>query len=195
MMTRRDAAVLAFKLLALWVLVGAIRDVLSVVQIVLDNPPDYWRRAALLPLISTLIWIGIGTSLWFRAASLCTRVFPEEDPWSAATPPATGEELRALAFSVVGLVLMVQALPELVGALIHYIVNNDGWVFYPSSDLIHGGVLAAAAAVRLVLGAGLFLGAPRLRRALATVRTAVAGPRSLEDNGDAVVQPKPTPQP
>jgi hypothetical protein len=198
-MTNRDAAVLAFKLLALWLLVNA--------AISLSGLSYYWdpqfERIRAITLFSTLlpvlIAVGVGVPLWMSADWFAARTFPAGSGHGLDLARLRIEPLFALALSVIGALLVCEALPALVNSATLFTQSRlVGQAFLGPDDGTRQllwdasakGTLSASV-TRLLLGLGLLAGPARLSAAVARIRGELTGP--LADEAEAESRPKVTP--
>jgi hypothetical protein len=168
-LTRRDVASLALKLVGIYSLLQGM-SLVSYMPGLLMHYRAY--RAAsiamemlLLGLGPYALSLGVGIFLLLFADRLAPRLLPEPAPGQADSPPpalvrTSGPELQAVAFSVVGLLLIVWSARSLALA---------AWNFYAGSRVIvealerpGWGRYALEAAVECGLGVWLFFGSKRL---------------------------------
>ncbi len=160
-MTNRGAAVLGLRLFALYLVARVVLDAPRSVAVVAAQPgQDATTLAAVaavaLPLAAAfLIWVYVGR--------LASWVLPPRRPQSLEVgQSADPAQLAALAYTVVGFVLLGEALPPLVGHLALH--GLDGAV---SPELVSR--LATA-----IMGLLLVLGARNLARLVSQLRRAGA---------------------
>lgn len=126
-MKRHEMAILAFKVLAVYIAVGAIGSIESLISNWYFFPKDQRGQAMILSLLPIGISVGIGLLIWISAESLACRVFPD----SSASTDLNGlkhptEELLEIAFTVIGLWLIVYSLPALIDWIALYLFSVIG---------------------------------------------------------------------
>ncbi len=184
-MTNRDVALLAFKLLGLWLMANAAVGVAAV--------PYFWEPqfeavraitvfATLLP---ALVAVGIGVPVWVSADWFAGRIFSDKAPEALHFDRLRGEPLLALALSVLGVFFVCDSLPGVVNGIALFAQSRGSSVLGPDPNqqrLIWSSAAKAsvtAALARLLIGLGLLAGPARLAAAAARVRKELAG--TLED--------------
>jgi hypothetical protein len=211
-MNARDCAVLAFKLMGVWFAAGGV--------IGATNIPYYWQsqraeamvRVALLgaafPILFALV---VGALLWMNAEGLATRVFGQDPALLAArvfgedegAEPSVRRDrvashpLFALALAVVGVLLLTEAVPQLVYALATYLRSRQtGSAMFgpdPAQQALIWDAAAranlASAVTRFVIGVALLAGPARLSAAYARVRGELKGTLGDEPASAAVAPP------
>ena len=154
-MNKREIAVLACKVLGIMTVVSALHSpvngLLSVLQTDLGQHPEAaWLP--LIPILHLLLLFGVGLFLWMCADRLAAEMV-RSDESSPAKSVLTGDEIQAIAFSVIGLFLFVQALPRFL-----YEVVYIGAVYPPPAEFrprwLLGGPL-----LQVIVGIALFFGA------------------------------------
>jgi hypothetical protein len=180
--TNRAVAVLAFRVVALWLVANA--------AISLAGIPYFWSSqagfrvvAVLDTLLHLLVALGIGVPVWASADWLAVRTFPSESQETTPLDKLSGERLLALAFAILGVFLVSQALPALVNSLALFTQSRlaGGSVLGPDevqrSELWDAIAKAgfAAAITRLLVGMCLLAGPARLGSAVARLRQDLVG--------------------
>jgi len=154
-MNKREIAVLACKVLGIMTVVSALHSpvngLLSVLQTDLSQHPESaW--VPLIPILHLLLLFGVGLFLWMCADRLAAEMV-RSDETSPTKSVLTGDEIQAIAFSVIGLFLFVQALPRFL-----YEVVYIGAVYPPPAEFrprwLLGGPL-----LQVIVGIALFFGA------------------------------------
>jgi hypothetical protein len=195
-MGARDWSVLAFKVMGVWFAASGV--------VGFANVPFTWTSARAMDMVGiaivatvfpTMLSLVVGALLWINAGTLATRVFGEEPAMVAARvfgdgtaelPPAPGIEtqpLFALALAVIGVLLLVEAVPAVVGLATLFIRSRQtgSAVFGPDAGeqaLIWSATAKsnlAAACTRLAIGVALLAGPARLSAAYAGVRKELRG--------------------
>jgi hypothetical protein len=195
-MGARDWAVLAFKVMAVWFAASGV--------VGFANVPFAWASSRAMDMVgvavvatvfpSTLSLV-VGALVWINAGGLATRVFGEEPavvaarvfgdgPADAAPGPAIETQpLFALALSVVGVLLLVEAVPTIVHGLTLFVRSRQAGTTLFGPDLAQQALIwsataqanLAAACTRLVIGVALLAGPTRLSAAYAGVRKELRG--------------------
>ena len=192
-MTNRDLALLAFKLLGLWLMANAA---IGVAQIPYYSDPEFDSvrgMTVFFTVLPALVAVGIGVPVWFSADWFAARLFPEESP-PRSLDHLRAEPLVAVAASILGLVFVAEALPLIVSGTALFVQGSlaGGTVLGPDDDLrtqiwsAAAKANLAAAVARLLIGVALLAGPVRLVAALARVRRELTG--SLEEE---IVPPGP----
>ena len=182
-MNNRDAAVLAFKLLGLWLMANAAIGVAAI--------PSYWdprfdevrAMTVLATLLPVLVAVGIGVPVWFSAEWFANRIFPAEGRAQSPLDRLRIEPLLALALSVLGVCLIAEALPALVNGAALFSQSRLGGSTLLGPDMDRQALIWSAAAkanfaaaiARLAIGVGLVAGPARLSAALARLRKELKG--------------------
>jgi hypothetical protein len=165
-MATRNAAILAARIIAIYFGVQVAVAIPQLINMLTLSPPfrSIWPFY-----VSTAVLAVIACYLWIRAELVADRMTSGAAP-DAGAAPAPGERTQMLAFMVVGLVAVVQAIPELAG-LIFSESGNLGSIG-PFGPTFGGGQGAAIGASIIRLAIGLLL----LFRASAIVE--VVNPRA-----------------
>ncbi len=143
-MTKREIAILSFKVLSLYTVIRVI-DQLQYVFYLFANEPVL--ENLLTKIIPPLLLILCAALLWFLAPFLASSVFKSVAVENESV--ASLVDIQTVAFTVVGLFLLASALPELVNALI---ISFTLWVVGSKQALIHTIIL-----LFLKVGLGLWL--------------------------------------
>jgi hypothetical protein len=174
-MTGRAIAVLACRVLAIYTVLQEINLLYAAtVQIgsVFQGPGAGAGR--LLGALSTLAVIvllaGLAVVLWVGAGRIARVMVPGDDAPDAGAGPAA-EEIQAIGFSIVGLLVLIRAIPHAAGVFFNYWFLERGALANQSISG-HTKVQLGIAAIELVLGACLLSGARGLTGVLKTVRQA-----------------------
>lgn len=192
-MTNRDVALLAFKLLGLWLIASAAIGVAGL--------PYYWEpqfegirsTAVLFALLPVLVRVGIGVLIWFSADWFAARIFPDESPQPTSFDALRGEPLFALALSIFGVFFVCDALPMVVYGIALFTQSlSAGSSLLAGSEveqqrLIWNATAKAdvtAAVARLLIGLALLAGPARLGAALARIRKEFTGTGADDGTAD-----------
>jgi len=202
-MSARDLAVLAFKLLGLWFAASGIVGFANMPYLWQSGGSDDVQRIAVVAMaFPSLLSLVLGALVWVNAGGLATRVFggdPAElaervfGAGTAAPSPRTGgvgmQPLFALALSVIGVLMVVEAVPMIVYGATTFVSSRQAGsaIFGPDPAqraLIWNAVAKsnlAAACTRFVVGVALLAGPARLGAAYASVRREFRG--TLDEDG------------
>lgn len=162
----RDLGRLGLNLFGVWTAIESIGWLVGIFQLYagrVDRPAAWEVLAYLLP---ALAYALVACLLVARAERLAVWLFPEEHTGSLGLP---SEQIQAVAFSIMGVWLVVQSLPNMVYALVlprfspKLSVIADGRIDYPR--LIYS-------ALRLGIGLCLILGAKGLAKLWHGLRSA-----------------------
>jgi hypothetical protein len=176
-MSNRDAALLGFKLLGLWLLSSAIIGVASM-PYVWQSSPDGLRGFSVATLfLPSLVALGVGIPVWLSADSFARHVFP--DAAVAPTSVARGAEYQTmfgLGAALIGLLLLTEGVPAIASAA--YLFTRSLQTGVLGADPDRRSLLwdasakanAVAGLTRLLLGLALLAGPARLSAALNRVR-------------------------
>ena len=161
----REIGTLALRLVGIWLLVFALRDSADVITM-LDVFGSASRGVVVPRFASAALEIGLSSTLLLGGTRIARRLFPD-----AENPQPTASNLQPIAFSVIGLIVVANALPVLVSNL----VTLGSWFeedgrYFESGDRSTSRFVAAV--VRVALGLWLFLGSGSLVRAWRWVQTA-----------------------
>ncbi|MCC7204591.1 MAG: hypothetical protein IT441_05895 [Phycisphaeraceae bacterium] len=184
-MNKRDIAFLACRLLALytWIhvvfrvdyLAGGVFGLFETKEVSLSlTLRILYFLSASLPLI---LFAALGALLWFRAARLADRMVRGTD--SEATPlPADRHTVQAIAFSAIGLFVLLQVIPTFATQMMTAAVAQDlSRTRYELLDW-RWKTAVAATLVQIALGLWLLLGARGIVTTLGKLRHAGLKPTS-----------------
>jgi len=178
-MTNRELATLVLKLMGVYCLilvVGAIPSVAMWLGIGIEEE-------TLWPLVaggaSLLLYTALGVSLiwksgWFVGLVVTKSAEPEPEP-ARSTP----SDLQGVFFSVVGVVLVVHALPSILFIVISHSLRKSPEGFDPPTIPFPWPDLARVA-VELALGVALFLGSAGLTRIWRRINEMNQAPKGLD---------------
>jgi hypothetical protein len=199
--TNRDVALLAFRLLGLWLVATAAIGVAGL--------PYYWEpqfdavrgMTMFFTVLPLLVAVGIGVPIWLSAEWFAGQVFPDElQP--TALDRLRGEPLVALALSIIGLLFVCEALPVVVNGIALFTQSRFAGASILGPDPDQQKLIWSAAAkanvtagiARFLIGLALVAGPTRLATAVARIRKELTG--TLEEeaareqtSGAAVEQP------
>ncbi len=152
-MTKREIAILSFKILSVYAFIQAIDKCSYVLYYIISQ--DQFDPAAKVGLISIsvppMLSALCGTILWFTAPLLATSVFKATG--SEYTSTASLADIQIVAFSVVGLFILATGFPDLVNVLT---VNlTASWIEGGWRATIHNIVVLV---LKIALGLWLLLG-------------------------------------
>lgn len=177
-MTKTDIAMLASRILALYVLLQAIQLLpISAAEIVSAFNPVQRQQALLmiaplmLPVIASAV---LAWMLWFKAYWLAGRLSAGLQSTSAE-PPLTGRETQRIAFTILGGWVLAQTIPQVAGSMVQHLLMSQ-------NDQLAQGLNAPrevagnwALIVRVLLGGWLLLGASGIVEKLNSLRISHMG--------------------
>jgi hypothetical protein len=157
----RDIAIVAFKIAAVFIVVFALRSVPAVLAKLISSPITF-DFALLANLFMFVAPTAIAVALWVAAESLARRLFPPDakSPLLALGPA----ELQAVAFSVVGVILLALSLRDIVWALAFFVESGPNM---PWSNIVAG---TTAATLTVLIGVWLLLGSRGIVGAIRRLR-------------------------
>lgn len=174
--TRRDVATLAVKLVGVYMIIQGFPDLVQIGQLGFGG----------LSRISTMLWVyylgmlvfyvGIGALLLVYGQRVSGRLLPKPDVSGSVAPaPWSPVELQAVAFSVLGMILIaVWALPGLVFDCWRYFFRHNPDA--PPGQVIDVMPYLVRHALELGLGLWLFYGSKRLSLYWQRLRSTARGP-------------------
>jgi hypothetical protein len=192
-MTRREIALLAFKLLGLWLGVSGLIGVANVPYFFEPQFESMRRTAVFFALLPSLVSLVAGIQAWFSADWLALRAFPgPPEPSGSDRFPA--EALFSLAIAVIGVYLIVGSIPAVVNGIALFAISRQsqstvlGSVGYSDDQraLIWSAAAkanAVSSVVGLLLGVGCLLGPARLAAVGSAIRRDLRG--SLVEEQDS----------
>ena len=198
-MTNRDVALIAHKILGLWLVALAVISAASVPTIWnWGTDPEEGRTfivmVTLLPAITTF---GVGYAIWFRAQWLATCTFPAEALSPFKLDRVQTGPLLGLAMSIIGLLFVCESIPGVVNGIALFIQSRHvGATFLGSEPDAQNALWSAAAkasmtaqCARFLIGVACLLGPARLRTASERIRREFNGmvdaKNVSEDRGSA----------
>lgn len=122
-MTDRQWAVLGFRLLGLWLIVGPAQDwvALAVLALVQRGPAQVTSREVAYSATSMVIAV----SLWRWAGWLASRTFPEATVVGRSPVARSDEQLLAPALSIIGVYLIALAIPDVLSGVVAFVGSGD----------------------------------------------------------------------
>ena len=169
-MAARDWAFLACRVLALYLFYQAIQIVLPAILfafVIQSGGGEYAWFDRSLYFIRLLLAVGGGLVLWFGAARLAGWMVPRQAQEPAAAGAWDVTRLLSLAVAVLGLALVIFAIPDAAGLVAMYLAPDRLY----DSQLVQ----IAVVATRLVLGIVLVFGARGIANAIGRARGWQAG--------------------
>ena len=196
-MTNRDAAVLAFKVLGVWLIAGGILLWASTLVAYGYLSPSVaaevlrTRPSTFLTLLPSVMRVAVGVIAWRGSGWLAARTFPNDQ--GPILAPLRGDRLLAVALSVIGVLLIVEALPSLANSLTLFGISREDSTSVLRSvgrseadrALIWGATAKAntvASVVRLAIGLFLFYGPAPFVRFATRVRRELSFPVEEDDS-------------
>lgn len=175
-MTNRQLAMLVLKLMGVYCLILVAESVPAV---------SYWLASegeSLLPFaLSTmvlLLFTALGISLIWKSERYVRLVLPRSDAADPEPGKSKPDDLQGVFFSVVGVVLVVHALPSIVSIIISYSLADKSPEFGSPPTLPWPSL--AAVLVQVALGAALFLGGTGLARIWRRINEMNQAPKGAE---------------
>ncbi|MCK4624646.1 MAG: hypothetical protein KAV00_04990 [Phycisphaerae bacterium] len=176
-MTKREIASLACKILAVYALLHIpqyLQGVYFALSSIIQGEPIFGDTSGVLLnfsifLIPTLLYLAVGILLWRRSDALASRMVSDDQP-SEGQSTISGRAVSAIAFSIVGLVVLVDAIPRIARVLSHLAFQptmefEGRWTANVIAELI-------ALGVQVILGAVLLVGGRALSQLVTKIRTA-----------------------
>lgn len=163
-MTSRDLGNVALKVLGIFALFSAISYLPMILSFrAFSSLPGYSGNVLFLVVaqsVGVLLYVGIGWWLLSRSERLSLKLFPASESTGF---DLSSETLQAILFSVAGVLILVNAIPLVVGILIRTAtIPNQGGFFLVFWRL--NGESALVVACQVPLGVALVLGGRRLAR-------------------------------
>ena len=175
-MTIKDLAGLSCKVLAVYTLVLAFQSLnhfaILPVSIMENFPAGVTALLVMAAFIPSILLLTLAAILWFRADRFAGHMAPGKNT-SGEKPAVRGEDLQVIAFSVVGVLVLAGAVPELF-QFVSSLVLQRSLQYHPFSETVSVDTVSRAIglAVRLVIGFWLLLGARGLAGLFKTLREA-----------------------
>ena len=181
-MSLRDLAFVGLRLIAIFLALNVVHSIAAVAQVLVTwsddrvpvNPFIYYGA------ISSAIYLLLSACLWFTAGRLSALVAPFGAPTKTGDSPRM-RELQVIAFSAVGLFVLVGALPKLAGELHRLYFLANAITISPETTL--GDVARRIQiGVEMLLGVSLLLGGGAFAGMLARFREVGLPPVSETSN-------------
>ncbi len=117
-MTKREIAILSFKVLSIYTFIQAIdKSYYVLYYLIYNNQLDVSRRLNLvMTSVPSLLLALCGVILWFTAPLLATSIFKSTVPEDGSQASSTNVQM--IAFSVVGLFILATGVPDLVNVVV-----------------------------------------------------------------------------
>jgi uncharacterized BrkB/YihY/UPF0761 family membrane protein len=170
-MTKKEFAVLACRIFALYAFLKFIFQIESVICVIwglMDGRAGIKDTSGVIFfsfLLTTLLLLALAIVIWKKAEWLAEKIFPGKDS-AGSKLEISMSEVQIVAFSVVGLVLIVEALPQIGNLIVDYKMRtSQPYVsMYPfwRSVVMHG--------IEFLLGFGLLFGSKGLAGLLKSFR-------------------------
>ena len=156
-MTKRELAALAFRITALWIFLGSITGLVSTWGYLIDS---------LFQIVIAIFWAGVSVVLtailWWKAEYLARRAIVEDGPLLLGGR-IVPEQVMSIAFGIIGMLNIIRA------------ITGAGWaaatVLTGMNDTYSRAYLMTAA-LNLVIGCVLIIGAGRIASMVMWLRTA-----------------------
>jgi hypothetical protein len=189
-MTNRDVALLAFKVVGLWLVATAALSVAGIPCWWWDPSLEEVRATTVLfTLLPAVVAVGIGVPVWFGADWLAARIFPAASPAPTRQDRPRAEPLFALALSTIGVLFICEAVPTLVNAVALFGQSRHLGRTVLGDDIDQQRLLwnetakanATAGVARLVIGIALLAGPARLSALSARARQELRGTLTTDE--------------
>ena len=155
-MTKRELAALAFRVTALWYLLKIITDL-----------TDVFRFSSNQWLFTTLLWVvilglmGLLIVMWFKADLLARWAIRADGPVSLSGH-LISHQLMSVALGIIGVIYTIYGITGTIWAMMQILMDSDHNLQSYST---------VNAALNLVIGCVLLLGATRIANAILWLRT------------------------
>ena len=188
-MTNRDFAIIAFRLLGLWLIVSALIGLASLPYVWETTSTETRRFTIGAIFLPSLVTLGIGVPIWMSGEWFTMRVFPAAASDSIGPDRLRTETLLATAFAIMGVFFIADGIPALVNSAALFAQSYMSTTSVLGRDIEQQHLLWSAAAkahtaggvARLVIGVALLAGPARLSAALASIRKDLRGTLQDED--------------
>ncbi len=180
-MTKREIASLACKILGVYALLQ-IPQYLQGIYFFLsrffveelrdDNIHTFlWNLST--TFVPVLLYLIAGILLWRRSDSLASRMVSDDQPPEEQST-ISGQAVSAIAFSIVGLVVLVHAIPRITHLLARLVYVYGPTPEFGGERVWDAGTIArlTALGVQVILGAVLMVGGRALSQLVMRIRTA-----------------------
>ena len=184
-MTNRDAAVLAFKVLGVYLVALGIANFAGVPVLWELAPHGEGLKGIAAATLPAIVMLCVAVSVWYSAEALATRIFPLGD--GSPTGRLRFEPIFALGLAVLGVLLLCQGIPPLFGALSLFLQSRQsgvlGWNPERAAEIWNARVKASVAesSVRILLGVACIAGPARLSALFVRIRRDFQGSLLEED--------------
>lgn len=126
-MNKREIAILAFKVLAVYFALGSFGSIESLISNWYLFQPEQRTQMISFHLLPAGISVGIGVLLWMSSESIASRVFSNfSSETNAPTIQRPPEEILEIAFAIIGLWLVVHSFPSVINSIALYIFSLRG---------------------------------------------------------------------
>ncbi len=180
-MTKREIASLACKILAVYALlqlpqyVQGIYFLLSGIfagelwgEDIHRIQSLFWDLSTVF--VPTVLYLVAGILLWRRSNALASRMVSDDQP-PEGQPTISGQAVSAIAFSVVGLVVLVHAIPR-IASILSYLISHKTMPEFEGRWTANVIAELTALGVQVILGAVLLMTSRGLSRLVMKIRTA-----------------------
>jgi hypothetical protein len=192
--TNRGVALLAFKLLGLWLIASAAISVAAIPYLWQPQFEEARTLTILATVLPALVSVGIGVPVWLSADWFAARIFPVEAPQPGPSDLLRPEPLLALALLILGIVFVCESLPVLVNGVALFAQSRHAGSSLLGPDMDQQRILWSAAAkatfagsvARLLIGLGLIAGPGRLGTVAVRLRKELGGTLSEDAQREPV---------
>lgn len=187
-MTSRDVAVLAFRLVGMWLVSSGVIGFAGLPYLWESSPEQARRLIAGFVVLPSLVTLGLGVLLWANAEWFAARTFPVSSGDSLRPDRLRAETLVSTACMIIGIFFVADGLPALVNAAVLWVQSYTATTSILGRDVEQQRLLwgaaakanAAAGVARFGIGVLFLLGPARLSAVLAAVRKDLRS--TLEDD-------------
>lgn len=158
-MTKKEIAVLSFKVLSIYAFIRVIDNVYYTLGSITSTEEGANRLLIIAP---QLLLVLSGILLWYIAPRLASSVFKSSTIENE--PNASLSDIQAVAFSVVGIFLLASSIPEIVKIIVIY---NTMWAVGSKEVLIQAIIVLS---IKMILGLWLLLGSRGLVKFIRSTR-------------------------
>ncbi len=163
-MAKKEITVLACRIFALFAFLQFISKVEETIGVFcgsMTTSSEFHNEAKILAvafLVSAVLILVLAILIWLKAEWLADKILPNADSTKSEIEISLAD-VQVLAFSIVGLVLIVHALPYIGGLIADYIMTTSKSLRHHSLSYYR---LGTQYGIEFVLGVGLFWGAKGL---------------------------------
>lgn len=168
-MSKKQIAILACRILAIFAFMQAF-SFTQLVAFQVDaaaQMPEGRGLSTLSAIAPVVLLILFAVLLWVFAEGLAQLMIVDDN--GAAEAKIVSEEFQIIGFSVLGLFLLVRAIPEFTGNLLNYILIEKQLLFRGNSMRLL--IQFSVDILKIILGLGLLFGARGLAGLIKTFRT------------------------